>query len=802
MTARSLMIAALMGSVALPPVSDAVAQSLALEEIVVTARKRDENIYEIPVSVSALSDALLDQAGITNGQDMSAYIPGLDFRQYDFGGRNNGNIRVRGMIQQIITPSTQIGALFWDGSYVGGGGGFLPIGDMERVEVIKGPQTAYFGRNTFAGAINYIPKQPGDEWEGDIELAWSPTDHDEFKVNAGVGGPIGSRMGVRIWAGYDRNGGDYSFDDGEPFAQFTDKSVSGTITYDATEDLRFKLTGYYTNAEDTSTGAGVKAPVPAGSCGIIYRGNIVDVVTGERIPFESDLSQLTIDSFCGEFPKDPVLEFPIARSPSAAQMFNSAQGIQGLTTLNPRSEDYGIIRKPQGGIGGWHQTHRLQLSAEYDVGDHTINLLASRAQTGTTTRVDFFYGIPFLGFVDPNSTFVIGTEIAIREFYYEARITSPQDQRLRYMLGLSAYNQHYNSFPDFARPTSAVDRQRSVTEGIFGSLDYDITDDLTLSVEGRYQDESFTAVEFGNPTLPCGIITICNETNSYDAFLPRVILSYQPMEGATTYASWSQSKLLGLATQAAFINSIAPDVISDAAVDVFGNFTPPQKNTQYEIGWKQQWDQWSMTLAMFYIDWKNQPFPAVIFLPSGGTSSFRGPGDSEYSGFDLEVNGQINDWLSISGQIAYSNGVMNDYLNFGSNERVGLAAPGVVASDGNPVRNHPEWTGSLSPVISGDFLDRPYFIRADYLYTGAHFTDYSRYNKQSARKQLNIRAGLEVSEGLQLEVFGTNINNTKVLPTTSGTTTSFNHAAGRAARKIFTAVPQAREFGVQLRASF
>ena len=171
-----------MASVAMPVASNfnvAMAQNLALEEIVVTARKRDENIYEIPVSVSAFSDAMLAQAGIDNAQDLSDYTPGLDFRQFDFGGRGTPNIRVRGMIQQVITPSTQIGALFWDGSYIGGGGSFVPLGGLERVEVIKGPQTAYFGRNTFAGAINYIPKRAGDEWEGEISLSYSPTDADE-----------------------------------------------------------------------------------------------------------------------------------------------------------------------------------------------------------------------------------------------------------------------------------------------------------------------------------------------------------------------------------------------------------------------------------------------------------------------------------------------------------------------------------------------------------------------------------------------------------------------------------------------
>ena len=800
MKSRNWIAASLMASVALPVGQEVYAQGFALEEIVVTARKRDESIYEIPVSVSALSSEMMDQAGIDNAQDLSHYVPGIDFRQVDFGGRGNPNLRFRGMIQQIITPSTQIGALFWDGSYIGAGGGFLPLGDMERVEVIKGPQTAYFGRNTFAGAINYIPKLPGDEWEGDISVSWSPTDADEYNINGGVGGPLGSRMGLRVWAGYDRDGGDFEFGDGEPFAQFKDSSVSGTLTYDATEDLRFKFTGYYTRATDTTTGAAVAATTPAGSCDILYRGETVNLVTGVRTPFESDLSQLTLDNFCGQFPDGTNLVTPATRFPGVDILFPSIQAsVDNLSTLNPFSEKYGFIRDPQGSLGGWHQTMRLQLSGEYDVADHTVNWMASRSKTGTTTRVDFFFGIPFLpAFLlpRPDAIFGIGTERYVREFYYEGRITSPQDQRLRYLIGASDYNQHFREFPD-GRRGDEVDRQRSTTFSVFGSFDYDINDDFTLSVEGRYTDEDFIAIEFGDPRLPAtDPAFVSNARNSFTAFIPRVIMSYTPMDGATAYASWSQSKLLGLASQAAFIASVAPDLLSIEEAAALGEFTSDQKNTQYEIGWKQQFENWNFTLAAFFIDWKNQPVPTVIFTPDGGTASLRADGDSEYSGFDFEFNGQVNDWLSLSGSIGYNNGVMTNYSNFGSNESRGLAAPGPVVSDGNPVRNNPEWTGSLSPVITGMWLDRAWFIRGDYLYTGKHFTDYSALNQNGARKQVNVRAGIDMLDGVLLEVYGTNIFNDKTLPTTSGTTT----AAG--ARKIFTGIYQALEYGVRLSASF
>ena len=80
MKPRKLIVASLMVSVALPVGQGVLAQGLALEEIVVTARKRDENIYEIPISVSVMSQIQLDRAGVGNAEELSAFIPGLDFQ--------------------------------------------------------------------------------------------------------------------------------------------------------------------------------------------------------------------------------------------------------------------------------------------------------------------------------------------------------------------------------------------------------------------------------------------------------------------------------------------------------------------------------------------------------------------------------------------------------------------------------------------------------------------------------------------------------------------------------------------------
>lgn len=804
MKSRNLLVASIMALMALPVAQNALAQELSLEEIVVTARKREENIYEIPVSVSAFSQEQLDQAGIGDFHELSKFIPGLDFHGVTAtAGRVNPQIRIRGMNQQIITPSTQVGALFWDGSYIAAGGGFLPITDVERVEVIKGPQTAHFGRNTFSGAINYIPRLPGDEWEADLTLQYSPSQHDEYIVGIGIGGPISDRVGLRLYAGYEQNAGDFNFQDGTPFGVQKDLTFNGTLTIDVTEDFRLKLTGYYVDAEDGGVNGGVdsaKHGTPAGQCNIVYSGEYLNPVTSERTPFTRDMSMLPFASWCGNFPDGEHIQFGISRTPTGSQVF----GGRSLTELHPLLKEYDILKNPPGRLGGFNRTYRVQLSGEYDFGEHTLSFQGSRADTGTVNYVDFWYGVPSI----PGTAFVLGNNIAVQETYFETRIASPQDQRLRYLVGISDYDQRYRlgnvpTVPqlDPNAPVGAtVDFQDNGTTALFASVDYDLTDDMTVSVEARYTDEESVAVLFGNPNGTCSFDPICNERNEYTDFIPRVILSYRPLEGATTYFSYSYSSLLGVATQAGFVNSVAPDIIPADQLEALGLYTAPQENTQYELGWKQQTESWGFTAAVFYIDWKNQPFASVILLPAGGTTSYRGPGNSKYKGFDLEAQGNLTDWFSIRATLTFVDAIMESFSSRGSNES-SLLGSGVlsVVNDGNEARNTPKWTASLSPTILAGFAGQEFYFRTDFFYESPKWADYSEWNRTKSLFRINARVGFGLTENSTVEVFGTNLTDNKVLPNTNGTTTTIfvgNH------RKVFTAAYPKREFGVRVRASF
>ena len=249
---RRVAAIAAVSAAALMGIQDIAAQEL--EEIVVTARKRDESVLEIPISVSAFSQDDLDSLGMNTIEQLSTVTTGFAFQnisQGGTGGRHNPNIRFRGLGVQVESPASRAGSVFWNGGYISDGAGILPLIDLERVEVLKGPQTAFFGRNTFAGAVNYIPAGPGDEFGGKVSLSYSASDESSHNFTAAIGGPISDRVGVRFALMQEKVGADYLFDNGDPIGEQNNTAVTGLATFEVSESFTFQVSGFYVDSDDT-----------------------------------------------------------------------------------------------------------------------------------------------------------------------------------------------------------------------------------------------------------------------------------------------------------------------------------------------------------------------------------------------------------------------------------------------------------------------------------------------------------------------------------------------------------------------
>ena len=184
----------LAASFALPP-SPGYAQDgadIALEEIVVSARKRDESLQEVPIAVDVFSEAQLQQLSIDSVETLARYTPSLTYDQ----GVLPMDTRpiIRGASALRGRPNAAILVDFVDVSSealtVAGGGvtSNLSLLDLERVEVVKGPQSALYGRSAFTGAVNYVTKRPSDTFEGHVSASWN--EHDSTEVGLSFSGPL------------------------------------------------------------------------------------------------------------------------------------------------------------------------------------------------------------------------------------------------------------------------------------------------------------------------------------------------------------------------------------------------------------------------------------------------------------------------------------------------------------------------------------------------------------------------------------------------------------------------------------
>ena len=177
-----------------------------VEEIVVTSRRVEEKLKEVPLSITAFDAGTIESAGITSLTDVANLTPGLSF--FNAFGENLPVPVIRGVVPQDIF-GVNATAIFVDGVYVSGREGlnFSQL-DVERIEVLKGPQSAMYGRNAFAGAINYVTKAPSDIFESKAETELG--NRGKQRVMGSVSGPlVGDTLTGRVSAMYDEWDGSY-----------------------------------------------------------------------------------------------------------------------------------------------------------------------------------------------------------------------------------------------------------------------------------------------------------------------------------------------------------------------------------------------------------------------------------------------------------------------------------------------------------------------------------------------------------------------------------------------------------------
>ena len=575
---------------------DGQAQARVLEEVVVTARKREESLIDVPVAISAYSEAALLEAGIDEMGDVLDNTAGMVYNERD-GNRSQAYPGVRGIKNFVGGGSARV-STFVDSMPVAGPQASIQFVDVAGVEVYRGPQSAVFGRSVFAGALNYILRQPSlDEQAGAINgqlgqdgrsllSGWYSTpiveDTVGFYVSASKDSYDGPG-GVRSTDGYKMGNRDTTY-------------YSAALAFEPTDNFRMTLRATHTMLDD--------GPAPDYNLDPANDPNIVLSPTRGRAPL-----------YFGEL--DYVEDALLRRN------FCYNEGLP----------DQNCIRDP-----GWElERNRLSFDASLGLDNgHTLTFRAFDSDDFVFDHDDQDNTDEAFG---PMSVVNMGNESDIEEQYVEVVWNSPDDQRLRYTVGYSNYDYFRYGEGYFIHPSATIDGMGSAPgigttdvsySGVFAGIFYDLTDDLTISLEGRQQEDAIVAND-PNPNddnVPESIS---------DTFLPRLALNYAVSDTLNLYAQFAEgvqpatinTQAVGTqqrAIAAAFEGLVVDGVTYSSQVPFLDDVLAVDEEvlTNYEVGLKGTFMDGRLNLnaALFRIETDGYAENAnLFFFPEGSDSN-------------------------------------------------------------------------------------------------------------------------------------------------------------------------------------
>jgi outer membrane receptor protein involved in Fe transport len=185
--------------------ADAAASDTELTEVVITAQKREQNLQEVPIAVIALSGQQLQDAGVTDLKNMTVLTPGLTVTSTTSENSTTARIRGIGTVGDNVGLESSVGVVI-DGVYRPRNGvGFGNLGEIDRIEVLEGPQGELFGKNNDAGVINIVTKRPSSTFGVTGEITGG--NFDDREASGSITGPVGDFSAFRLYAGYQKRDG-------------------------------------------------------------------------------------------------------------------------------------------------------------------------------------------------------------------------------------------------------------------------------------------------------------------------------------------------------------------------------------------------------------------------------------------------------------------------------------------------------------------------------------------------------------------------------------------------------------------
>ncbi|MEM1189759.1 MAG: TonB-dependent receptor [Pseudomonadota bacterium] len=637
-----------------------------MEEVLVSAQRRVTDLQSTAAAISALSSEDLINRSIDDIEDLGISTPSMNVALY----QGEAQIYIRGIgYSGIIGGSDSSTALHQDGVYLSRSSAAVPaFFDVERVEVVRGPQGTLYGRNATGGSVNILTKGGTQEWSADASVLVG--DYSRYRVYGAVGGPLSDNVQFRIAAQTERQDGFTTLNRpvADPLSgasvtsdvENTDEyMLRGTLDFQPTDSLAITLKADYYEADDEN------------SVWLYFNEG-----TGTNPFFRNYVQERG-----GRVPENPLGR----RQDSDLPHFNTPK-IYGATAR-----------------------------VDWDVAQYTLTSITAYKHTNPLNRNDL------------DATGAFGVDQVREEdhdqFSQEFQIASPAEDRFNWLLGLYYFteendirNEYFLPFVDeqFGLPSDdecclLLLNGRSETEAfaVFGEANYRLTDRMDLVLGMRYSDETrdgFNDVRLVNfPTPVLDNVAEFDEA-SFDDFTPKIGLNFAVSDDIFAYGSVSQGFKSGGFNVGSYQN------------------TPfdPEEITAYEIGLKSDLlgRRLRLNSAVFFYDYEDYQFQDV----ENNNTVIRNAAEAEIFGVEVEGTALLSEHFTIDFGATYLDA---EFKNFTA---IDPKAPelGEQVLDGRRLPRAPEFKYSLGLTYATPLAEGELSFRLDYTWQDEVF--FSAFN--------------------------------------------------------------------------
>ncbi|MGV3729706.1 MAG: TonB-dependent receptor [Sphingopyxis sp.] len=714
------------------------------EDIVVTAQRRGESIQDIPIAVTALSGDELSERNYRGLADLDGVAPSLNISTYAATTR----INIRGIGNTNTSPGSDGSvALYKNGVYVArsveGGAGFF---DMERIEVLRGPQGDLYGRNATGGAISIISRRPGDTLGGHVELGFG--NYDQRRLEAAIDLPLASTLRTRIAvAGEKRDGYGTNLATGTDVDDANNRAIRATLVFEPSSDFEVTLIGEYYRSRDRAgpfsyfgntnpgllpgqtVGGGVAPPTR-------LEGNLLVAIDPRNISNEQDpFSRQTVYAATGSI------------------VWRVAPGIE----LNS--------------ITGFRDTSYF-FKSELDA-------------TTALYRTD----IPDLnGFVQIEDSQQFSQELLL---IGDGSGLFSQDDRFEWLLGASYFQEDVLSYASIGLAPNppvfgirAGGDQDITSYAVFGRFTWRPTPKLGITAGLRYSHEKRDAVEFGDRILSgvpegtlvfpplCGGLCAKADSDSSSALTPRFVLEYQPTDDLLLYAQATRGFRSGGFSMGQFAPAYDPEFVW--SYEAGAKFTTADRSFR-------------LNLAAFQYQYDN----LQISTTRAGFIRTSNAADSKVRGVEAEA--VLAPHRDLSFDIGYT------YLDARFKELVETdnITGGLVDLSGNRLPNTAKHSVSVGANWGIDAGFGTITLRGELRYKDDVFLDFYNRDVQEQKGYALVNASVRLAsrdDRWSVDIFGRNLTDKTIA------TTIFLSTGSGFPRNGLLAPP--RTFGVRFRVNF